>query len=93
MAVLTDKNLSTYKELLDKLENEVKKWRILLDNASKHLNSSTGSYFRANYAVGKKATTNIQAIIDSLIPLQSDLYKLVGSAKVYYSVSKKAAKK
>ena len=66
MAVLTDQNLVTYKKYIDDLQTQIKAWNTYLSSAERALNSSTGSTFRSKYAKGKKATTNIQSIIDIL---------------------------
>lgn len=93
MAVLTDQNLVTYKKYIDDLQTQIKAWNTYLSSAERALNSSTGSTFRSKYAKGKKATTNIQSIIDILQSLQKDLSKLVTDANAFYTTSYNASKK
>lgn len=93
MAVLTDQNLVTYKKYIDDLQTQIKSWNTYLSSAERTLNNSTGSTFRSKYAIGKKATTNIQSIIDILQSLQKDLNKLISDANAFYTTSINASKK
>ena len=93
MVVLSDENLSTYKSTLDELQTEINSWSKYLSVASETLNKGIGSTFRTQYSVGKKATTNIQSIIDILQSLQNDLKKLISDANDYYKACTKAHKK
>ena len=93
MAVLTDKNLATYKKYLNDLSVQVNSWSKYLSTAESTINKGTGSTFRSQYAKGKKATTNIQTIIDILQSLQKDLKKLISDANAFYTTSYNASKK
>lgn len=93
MAVLTDQNLVNYKKYLDDLSIQIKAWTKYLSAAESTLNKGTGSTFRTKYAKGKKATTNIQSIIDILQSLQKDLNKLISDANAFYTTSYNASKK
>ena len=93
MAVLSDKNLKAYKKSLDDLNAQVKAWKTYLSQAETTLNKGTGSTFRTNYAKGKKATQNIQAVIDILQSLQKDLNNLINDANAFYTTSHNASKK
>lgn len=93
MAVLTDKNLTNYKNYLESLKTQVAAWTNYLADAEKLINSGTGSTFRTNYSKGKKATTNIQSIIDILQSLRKDLNQLIGDANTFYTTSYNASKK
>lgn len=93
MAVLTDKNLATYKKYLNDLSIQVNSWSKYLSTAESTINKGTGSTFRSQYAKGKKATTNIQTIIDILQSLQKDLKKLISDANAFYTTSYNASKK
>lgn len=92
MAVLTDQNLTEYKKAIDSLNVEIGKWSTYLSNAEKVLNNSTGSTFRTKYAKGKKATQNIQSVIDILQALKNDLTKLVNDATNFYNISLAASR-
>lgn len=87
MAVLTDQNLVEYKKALDVLNTEVNKWTSYLNNAKQLISSGTGSAFRTKYAKGKKASQNIQSIIDILQSLQNDLKALIADATTFYNTS------
>ena len=93
MAVLTDKNLATYKKYLNDLSVQVNSWSKYLSTAESTINKGTGSTFRSQYTKGKKATTNIQTIIDILQSLQKDLKKLILDANAFYTTSYNASKK
>lgn len=93
LAVLTDQNLVNYKKYLDDLNVQIKAWTKYLSSAENTLNSGTGSTFRTKYAKGKKATTNIQSVIDILQSLQKDLNKLIADASAFYTTSYNASKK
>lgn len=93
MPLLTDKNLSTYKKCLDDLSIQVNSWTKYLSTAESTINKGTGSTFRSQYTKGKKATTNIQTIIDILQSLQKDLKKLISDANAFYTTSYNASKK
>lgn len=93
MAVLTDQNLTNYKKYLDDLKTQVNGWTSYLANAESAINKGTGSEFRTKYAKGKKATTNIQTVIDVLQSLKSDLNKLISDANAFYTTSYNASKK
>ncbi len=93
MAVLSDANLKLYKKYVTDLQTQVNAWKTYLSTASSAINKGTGSTFRTEYAKGKKATENIQAIIDILQSLQGDLNKLIADANAYYNTSVKASKK
>ena len=56
MALLTDQNLVNYKKALDELSAQINSWSNYLTDASNVLNKGTGSEFRANYSIGKKAS-------------------------------------
>ena len=93
MAVLTDKNLSTYKKYLNDLSIQVNSWSKYLSTAESTITKGTGSTFRFQYAKGKKTTTNIKTIIDILQSLQKDLKKLISDANAFYTTSYNASKK
>lgn len=93
MAVLTDQNLRNYAKYLDQLAGAISSMNTELDKAETLLNKSTGATFRANYAKGKKATSNIQSIIDILQSLKKDLNTLVNDGKKFYETSLQASKK
>lgn len=93
MAVLTDQNLANYKKYLDDLSVQIKAWTKYLETAETTINKGTGSTFRTQYAKGKKATQNIQAIIDILQSLQKDLNNLITDANAFYTTSYNASKK
>ena len=93
MAILTDQNLVEYKKYLTDLSTQIKGWTKYLSTAESTINKGTGSTFRTQYAKGKKATANIQSIIDILQSLQKDLNKLVSDANAFYTTSYNASKK
>ena len=93
MAVLSDKNLVNYKKYLDDLNIQIKSWTKYLSSAEGVINKGTGSAFRLDYAKGKKATSNIQSMIDILQSLQKDLNKLISDANAFYTTSYNASKK
>ena len=93
MAVLTDKNLATYKKYLNDLSVQVNSWSKYLSTAESTINKGTGNTFRTKYTKGKKATTNIKTIIDILQSLQKDLKKLISDANAFYTTSYNASKK
>lgn len=93
MPLLTDKNLSNYKKYLDDLSLQINSWSKYLSTAESTINKGTGSTFRSQYTKGKKATTNIQTIIDILQSLQKDLKKLILDANAFYTTSYNASKK
>ena len=93
MAVLTDANLKLFKKNINTLQAEVNMWTNYLQTASTSISKGTGSRFRTEYAKGKKATENIQAIIDILTSQKADLDKLVKDANTYYTKSYNASKK
>ena len=93
MALLTDQNLVNYKKALDELSTQINSWSTFLTDASTVLNKGTGSEFRANYSIGKKASTNMQTVIDILQSLQKDLQKLITDANAFYTASYNASKK
>ena len=93
MAILTDKNLVEYKKNLTELSTQINGWTKYLSTAESTINKGTGSTFRNQYTKGKKATTNIQVIIDTLQSLQKDLNKLVSDANAFYTTSYNASKK
>ncbi len=93
MAVLTDKNLATYKKYLNDLSIQVNSWSKYLSTAESTINKGTGNTFRTKYTKGKKATTNIKTIIDILQSLQKDLKKLISDANAFYTTSYNASKK
>lgn len=93
MAVLTDKNLTNYKKYLTELKTQINAWSKYLSTAESTINKGTGSTFRTEYAKGKKATTNIQSVIDILQSLQKDLNKLISDANAFYTTSYNASKK
>ena len=93
MAVLTDKNLSTYKKYLNDLSIQVNSWSKYLSTAESTITKGTGNTFRSQYSKGKKATTNIKTIIDILQSLQKDLKKLISDANAFYTTSYNASKK
>ncbi len=93
MAVLTDQNLVQYKKNLDDLSVQIKSWTKYLSTAESLINKGTGSTFRTKYAKGKKATTNIQTVIDILQSLQKDLNVLINDANAFYTTSYNASKK
>ena len=91
MAVLTDKNLTAYKKALDDLRTQINGWTKYLSDAETLINKGTGATFRSEYAKGKKATQNIQSIIDILQSLKSDLNKLISDANAFYTTSYNAS--
>ena len=93
MAVVSDQNLAAYKSTLDDLQTEINSWSKYLSIASETLNKGIGSTFRTQYSIGKKATANIQSIIDILQSLQGDLNKLIEDANTFYKKSANASKK
>ncbi len=93
MAVLSDKNLENYKKYLDDLKIQINAWTKYLSTAEQTLNKGTGSTFRSQYAIGKKATTNIQSVVDILQSLQKDLKNLITDANAFYTTSYNASKK
>lgn len=64
-----------------------------MSTAESLINKGTGSTFRTKYAKGKKATTNIQTVIDILQSLQKDLNVLINDANAFYTTSYNASKK
>ena len=93
MAVLTDNNLVSYKKALDDLKVQINGWTKYLSNAETVINKGTGATFRTQYSKGKKATANIQSIIDILQSLQKDLNNLISDANAFYTTSYNASKK
>ena len=93
MPLLTDKNLTNYKKYLNDLSLQINSWSKYLSTAESTINKGTGSTFRSQYTKGKKATTNIQTIIDILQSLQKDLKKLILDANAFYTTSYNASKK
>lgn len=93
MAVLSDKNLSSFKKYVDALSAEIKSMQTYLTTAENTITSSTGATFRTAYAKGKVATNNIIIIIDTLQDLKNDLNTLVTDANKFYQVSLDASKK
>ena len=93
MAVLSDKNLTEYKKYLDDLKVQINGWTKYLSNAESLINKGTGSTFRTQYAKGKKATANIQQVVDILQSVQKDLNKLISDANAFYTTSYNASKK
>lgn len=93
MAVLSDQNLVNYKKYLSDLSIQINGWSKYLSTAETTLNKGTGSTFRTQYAKGKKATTNIQSVIDILQSLQKDLKTLINDANAFYTTSYNASKK
>ena len=92
MPLLTDKNLTNYKKYLNDLSLQINSWSKYLSTAESTINKGTGSTFRSQYTKGKKATTNIQTIIDILQSLQKDLKKLILDANAFYTTSYNASK-
>lgn len=93
MAVLTDQNLVEYRNALNDLKTQINGWTSYLSSAESLINKGVGATFRTKYAKGKKATTNIQSIIDILQSLKKDLSKLVSDANAFYTTSYNASKK
>lgn len=92
MAVLTDANLKKFKTNIDNLQTEVNKWSQYIGDAKTQVNSSIGSQFRTDFAIGKKATENITSILDLLTTLEKDLKTLVNESNKFYSSAVKANK-
>ena len=90
---LSDLNIRNYKKQLDEITKQINLWEKALSEAETNLNSSIGATFKANYAVGAKATTNIQKVIDILQSCKSDLKKLLTAGNEYYKKISAAAKK
>ena len=81
---LTDANLKLFKTQMENMNAEINKWSGYLDAASKAINDTTGATFKADYAVGNKAVSNMQKIIDILNGLSGDLKKIVSDGKAFY---------
>ena len=93
MTLLSDSNLATYKKYIEDLGKQTDNWKKYLADADTIINKNTGSTFRTEYAIGRKATTNIKEVIDILQSLQQDLMKLYDSALDYYKKSYNATNK
>ena len=93
-SILSDySTVPLYKKQIDALSKQISQWDKALTEAETYLNSSTGSTFKANYAVGAKAATNIQKIIDILQACKSDLKKLTAAGTELYKKIQTASKK
>ena len=92
-AILSDSVVKKYKKQIDELSKQISQWEKALTEAETYLNSSTGSTFKANYAVGAKAATNIQKVIDILQACKSDLKKLTAAGTEFYKKIQTATKK
>ena len=75
------------------MTKQINSWEKALSEAETYLNNSIGSTFKANYAVGAKAGTNIQKIIDILQACKSDLKKLTTAGTEFYKKLQTASKK
>lgn len=91
--MLSDANLKKFRQYIDELSSHVQNSKKVLSNAETLISKGIGSTFRTEYAKGKKATTNIQSIIDILQSLEGDLNKLTLDAKSYYNALNQASKK
>ena len=93
MAIISDQNLTSFKQCLDDLKIQTNLWTTYLNNAQEQISSNVGITFRTQYAKGKKATENIQTIINTLQSLQKQLNTLINDSNTFYSTAKKASSK
>ena len=91
MAILTDENLTLYKQNLDELSARINSRTTYLADAKTLINDKTGSKFKSDYKKGKTAVNNITTIIDILQDLKLDLTVLLDDAEKFYETSQKAA--
>ena len=90
--VLTAANLKKFYENLTTIEAEVKNWHSLLEKARTDLNSGIGAEFSQGYPKGKKASENINTILEILQSSEQDLNALIEAANQYYQEQANANK-